>query len=152
MVDTKLVNEPDLENICLEQWRGYLLCLINGHIYLADNRQKYLNKGTQQQEYEWFYWDNIGDVANNKFEKAVIIKSYDDNLFFGTENGVVAKVLDKSYNDNVRTISDSYTHLRAHETRHDFECRLLLEKKIYISNFNHSTYLCLLYTSPSPLD
>src|SRR5450756_3003934 len=28
----------------------------------------------------------------------------------------------------------SYTHLRAHETRHDIVCRLLLEKKKTISN------------------
>src|SRR5659263_178524 len=28
-----------------------------------------------------------------------------------------------------RQISVSYTHLRAHETRHDLVCRLLLEKK-----------------------
>nr|DAU93973.1 MAG TPA: stabilization protein [Caudoviricetes sp.] len=104
MVDTKLVNEPNLEDICLEQWRGYLLCLINGHIYLADNRQKYLNKGTQQQEYEWFYWDNIGDVVNNEFKKAMILKTYDDNLFFGTENGVIAKFTDRVYNDNGRII------------------------------------------------
>src|SRR5450756_1994397 len=27
------------------------------------------------------------------------------------------------------TVSVSYTHLRAHETRHDLVCRLLLEKK-----------------------
>src|SRR5450756_2859720 len=27
------------------------------------------------------------------------------------------------------TIAVSYTHLRAHETRHDLVCRLLLEKK-----------------------
>src|SRR5450756_2685571 len=29
----------------------------------------------------------------------------------------------------IRTGSVSYTHLRAHETRHDLVCRLLLEKK-----------------------
>src|SRR5450759_1654816 len=28
-----------------------------------------------------------------------------------------------------RLVSVSYTHLRAHETRHDLVCRLLLEKK-----------------------
>src|SRR5450756_2256163 len=33
---------------------------------------------------------------------------------------------DESMNE-VRTVS--YTHLRAHETRHDLVCRLLLEKK-----------------------
>jgi len=30
---------------------------------------------------------------------------------------------------DIRVISVSYTHLRAHETRHDLVCRLLLEKK-----------------------
>src|SRR5665648_1230902 len=29
----------------------------------------------------------------------------------------------------VRIVAVSYTHLRAHETRHDLVCRLLLEKK-----------------------
>src|SRR5450756_1678190 len=29
----------------------------------------------------------------------------------------------------LRSVSVSYTHLRAHETRHDLVCRLLLEKK-----------------------
>jgi hypothetical protein len=58
----------------------------------------------------------------------------------------VEKVLDilrKEFNDKVRidivervlyekdatAIPVSYTHLRAHETRHDLVCRLLLEKK-----------------------
>lgn len=104
MVDGKLVNEPDLKEVHLEQWKGYLTCLINGHIYLADNRQKYLNKGTQQQEYEWYYWDNIGDIVEGEFKKATLLKEYDGNLFFGTENGTVAKFTDGVYNDNGRVI------------------------------------------------
>src|SRR5665648_1223088 len=36
-------------------------------------------------------------------------------------NSVITELLD--------IISVSYTHLRAHETRHDLVCRLLLEKK-----------------------
>ena len=31
----------------------------------------------------------------------------------------------------------SYTHLRAHETRHDLVCRLLLEKKKYDIEFKN---------------
>src|SRR5450756_2843234 len=31
--------------------------------------------------------------------------------------------------ENVARVAVSYTHLRAHETRHDLVCRLLLEKK-----------------------
>lgn len=104
MVDGKLVNESDLQEVHLEQWKGYLMCLINGHIYLADNRQKYLNKGTQQQEYEWYYWDNIGDIVEGEFKKATLLKEYNGSLFFGTENGTIAKFVDGIYNDNGRTI------------------------------------------------
>src|SRR5428012_22919 len=41
---------------------------------------------------------------------------------------------------NTQTVS--YTHLRAHETRHDLVCRLLLEKKknnLEKTQFNEST-------------
>src|SRR5659263_719517 len=34
------------------------------------------------------------------------------------------------------TLPVSYTHLRAHETRHDLVCRLLLEKKKHTRNYN----------------
>lgn len=104
LVDGKLVNENDLEDVFLEQWRGYLMCLVNGHIYLADNRQMYENKNTGQVEYEWYYWDSIGDIKDNTFYKATLLKEYRGELFFGTSNGVIAKFTDKVYNDNGRTI------------------------------------------------
>src|SRR5450759_5531013 len=43
-------------------------------------------------------------------------------LFFGR-----LLLTDRLWNCSVETVS--YTHLRAHETRHDLVCRLLLEKK-----------------------
>src|SRR5659263_266396 len=52
-------------------------------------------------------------------------------LVLGTMRGVVKKTLFGSYNTPV-----SYTHLRAHETRHDLVCRLLLEKKKIIATRN----------------
>ena len=45
---------------------------------------------------------------------------------------VAAQKLDPYINVDPGTMSPypvSYTHLRAHETRHDLVCRLLLEKK-----------------------
>src|SRR5665648_1083716 len=39
------------------------------------------------------------------------------------------KRLGLMYKDKQALIAVSYTHLRAHETRHDLVCRLLLEKK-----------------------
>lgn len=104
LVDGRLVNEYNLQEAFLEQWRGYLMCLINGHIYLADNRQMYENKSTGQIEFEWYYWDNIGDIKNNIFYKATLLKEYGGELFFGTINGVIAKFVDKVYNDNGRII------------------------------------------------
>lgn len=104
LVDGRLVNEIDLKNVHLEQWNGYLMCLINGHIYLADNRQKYTNKSTGIIEYEWYYWDNIGDLKDDVFYNAILLKEYDGNLFFGTSNGVVCQFVMGRYNDNGRLI------------------------------------------------
>eukprot|EP00825_Cyclidium_porcatum_P041535 TRINITY_DN5474_c0_g3_i1.p1 TRINITY_DN5474_c0_g3~~TRINITY_DN5474_c0_g3_i1.p1 ORF type:complete len:154 (+),score=25.34 TRINITY_DN5474_c0_g3_i1:140-601(+) len=42
---------------------------------------------------------------------------------------VFETTLSKSENQSKEEIAVSYTHLRAHETRHDLVCRLLLEKK-----------------------
>src|SRR5665648_1179505 len=39
----------------------------------------------------------------------------------------VAQVLRYCHDEGIKAVS--YTHLRAHETRHDLVCRLLLEKK-----------------------
>ena len=43
----------------------------------------------------------------------------------GLVNGIRGEVVELVYADD----AVSYTHLRAHETRHDLVCRLLLEKK-----------------------
>src|SRR5659263_776510 len=42
--------------------------------------------------------------------------------------------INSSRSDPVSSASVSYTHLRAHETRHDLVCRLLLEKKKNTTN------------------
>ena len=50
-------------------------------------------------------------------ERALLL---DTGCGIGDLKGVIRKITDKPV---------SYTHLRAHETRHDLVCRLLLEKK-----------------------
>src|SRR5450759_3318005 len=53
--------------------------------------------------------------------------------FCGTKNGFGSSYMPCEtwgfYRKSVKLIAVSYTHLRAHETRHDLVCRLLLEKK-----------------------
>src|SRR5450756_2716097 len=47
-----------------------------------------------------------------------------------TYDTIVITDADGTYpNDLIPLLAVSYTHLRAHETRHDLVCRLLLEKK-----------------------
>ena len=51
-----------------------------------------------------------------------------------------AKTADAGAENGVATVS--YTHLRAHETRHDLVCRLLLEKKkLTLINISETTRL-----------
>lgn len=104
LVDGKLGNEQDLQNIHLEQWNGYLMCLINGNVYLADNRQKYQNKSTGIVEFEWYYWNKIGYFDNNVFFNATLLKEYSNDLLFGTTNGIVCRFTPLKYNDNGRLI------------------------------------------------
>src|SRR5659263_740101 len=53
----------------------------------------------------------------------------------GSAGLVVVVVVHPLINTNITKNPVSYTHLRAHETRHDLVCRLLLDKKKIVINF-----------------
>lgn len=55
LVDTKMLNENNYKNAILEEWEGYLLVIIDNHIYLADSRASMTYNN--HSEYEWFYWE-----------------------------------------------------------------------------------------------
>ena len=68
MVDPKLVNEDNYEKVILAEWQGYLLCLIDSHIYLADKRQKF----TEDTDvgYEWYYWElPVKEVTSGSYKE-----------------------------------------------------------------------------------
>lgn len=58
LIDAKLVN-MDLKDAVLEEWNGYLLILVDGKIFMADSRQRYMHD-TGAPQYEWFYLEDIG--------------------------------------------------------------------------------------------
>lgn len=116
MVDAKLArfSRSELSNARMVEWNGYLLILINGQIFMADSRQRWTdNLGNAQ--YEWYYLedigvydgqegttytgkdDNTGEVTNvvgapytgGTFYPATEICVYNDNIYFGCENGSV---------------------------------------------------------------
>lgn len=78
MVDSKLLNESNYKNIQLCEYKGYLLCLIDSHVYLADSRQMFTNNANKA-EYEWYYWELANDIN--------YITEYQGDLFLGNANG-----------------------------------------------------------------
>lgn len=100
MIDSKMINENNYENAYMEEFKGYLLILVNGKIFLADSRQKFANMGSF--EYEWFYWD-ISDSLPN------ILKEYNDKLFIGANDGSIFVL--EGTNDNNGTIKSYWTTL-----------------------------------------
>src|SRR5665648_1215249 len=76
--------------------------------YIAQNGRTYKATIDSQDLGETLY-DNYGDIYKEQTAKK-----------YGPLN--LSKML-----EYIETVS--YTHLRAHETRHDLVCRLLLEKK-----------------------
>ena len=75
MVDSRMTNEEDFDKCSFVEWQGYLLCLVNGKIYLADSRQ--LFRGIEGKEYEWYYWDGL----TQEDSKLVLLREYKGNLY-----------------------------------------------------------------------
>ncbi len=77
-IDTKMINEPKYSGVKLAEYNGYLMCLIDSKIYLADSRQKYQDNAGKVQ-YEWYYWELPFNIT--------YIREYRQNLYLGNNNG-----------------------------------------------------------------
>lgn len=78
LIDNKLLNEKNYKNLILEEWQGYLLVIIDNHIYLADSRGMMTNN--DHNEYEWFYWELNTNI--------LVTYVKDDILYICSENKV----------------------------------------------------------------
>lgn len=78
LVDRKLLQEADYEEMILEEWEGYLMAFIGNKVYLADSRAMFANEN--HMEYEWFYWELDKAIACTRVHNGV--------LYLGTEDGV----------------------------------------------------------------
>src|SRR5450759_2700009 len=61
--------------------------------------------------------------------KSASPEKFSDNIFSFRRITLAPIVVLAGFIFEIWAITVSYTHLRAHETRHDLVCRLLLEKK-----------------------
>lgn len=76
LVDSKLLNEANYKNVLLEEWEGYLLVIVDNHIYLADSRlDQYSAK------YEWFYWEFDMNITGTRVKDGVLYLCSDKSIY-----------------------------------------------------------------------
>ena len=98
LVDSKMLNETNYNDVKLAEYKGYLMCLIGSHIYLADSRQRLQNMSNEI-EYEWFYWELPFDIT--------YIREYRNKLYLANENGELYVL--EGHNDNGEDITSVWT-------------------------------------------
>lgn len=98
LVDSKMLSELGYKDVKLAEYKGYLLCLINSHVYLADSRKKFQNNSNDI-EYEWLYWELPFNIT--------FIKEYRGNLYLGNEEGQLF-ILDGNVDDS-KDINSHFT-------------------------------------------
>lgn len=124
LVDSKLINEINYEKAQMVEFRGYLVILVNGKLYLADSNQRFQNIDV---EYEWYYWE----LPNN----ITFIKEYDNNLYLGNEDGTLYKLVGTT-DDGVNieskwsTPNDSFGYEAYRKTTNKSGCVLNIMKKV----------------------
>lgn len=81
-VNPKLTKETDLSEAVAIEYNSYYYLAVNGHVYVADSRQKTYEKNAPQSEfqYEWYYFTNID---------ARVWWKNDGKLYFGDSDGNV---------------------------------------------------------------
>ena len=79
LVDSKLLNEANYKNVLLEEWEGYLLVIVDNHIYLADSRAR--TTINDQLELEWFYWEFDMNITGTRVKDGVLYLCSDKNIY-----------------------------------------------------------------------
>lgn len=83
-INPRLVDEPNLADAVATVFNNRYWLAVNGHVYVADGRQKGYQKNAPMSEfqYEWYYLDNI---------PARVWWQYDGHLWFGDGDGKVRR-------------------------------------------------------------
>lgn len=83
LVDRKLLEEADYENMILQEWEGYLLVIIGKHCYLADSRAMLQNEN--HYEYEWFYWEFGREITCAAVKDGILCLGSEDGIYTLTD-------------------------------------------------------------------
>ena len=98
LIDSKILKENNYEKLKLVEHEGYLMCLVNSHIYLADKRMMSQNNANDI-EYDWYYWELPFEID--------YIREYRSNLYLGNRNGQLFVL--EGTNDNGNDINSYWT-------------------------------------------
>ena len=90
-IDKGLLAESNYDDMKLVEYKGYLMCLLNSHLYLADSRQIFTNELTGEIEYEWYYWEFPNSIN--------FIKEIKGKLFLGNASGSLYELSGTTDND-----------------------------------------------------
>ncbi len=77
LIDAKLLRESNYKDMILEEWKGYLLVIIDNHVYLADSNASYLN----DLRYDWFYWELEKNITCTKVKDEVLYLCTEDGIY-----------------------------------------------------------------------
>ena len=70
LVDSKLLNESNYDNMILEEWEGYLLTIIDNKIYLANSKE--YAQISDHYEYEWYYFEFNQTITSTRVKNGVL--------------------------------------------------------------------------------
>lgn len=98
LVDSKLISNKDYLNVKLAEYRGYLMCLLDSKIFLADSRYMF-EKTSNKAEYEWFYWELPFNID--------FITEYQNDLYLANSEGQIFIL--EGITDNETDIQSKWT-------------------------------------------
>ena len=79
LVDNRLLNEANYKNMILEEWEGYLLVIVDNHMYLADSRAMMTN--ADHNEYEWYYFEFGINITSARVKDGVLYLCSDNKIY-----------------------------------------------------------------------
>lgn len=141
LIDSKLLNEENYKDLFLVEWAGYLLVIVNNHIYLADSRAKFTYNS--HAEYEWFYWEFSENIYN------ACVK--DEILYLCTEKKIYTLTkTDTNIESYWTTLDDEFGYPQYQKTTNKKGCVIDMEGEevtLYIRVNNEDFSLIKTYTN-----
>ena len=118
LIDNRLLNEKNYKRMILEEWEGYLLVIIDNHIYLADSQP--------ETKYEWYYWELDMAVTCTSVKDGVLYLCGDKKVYTLTKT-------DTTINSYWTTLEDEFKYPQYLKTTNKKGCVIDVVGDITIS-------------------